>query len=287
MEPSKQHKILCLHGWMDNCRSFHHLAPYLIQNLPCGTELFAMDFPGHGLSSHKSIDGPPAMLSELAYYVAEAREQLQWSKDEPFIMIGHSMGAAVSCVYSAAFPEQVKSVILLEGAGPLARNTGDVARHVRQHVQKRMTGNQSDREPRIYPSLEKAVQVRCQTVQNFPGDQYLSKEAAREMVLRGVRPIGTDGSSVQFRHDPRLQWPSIHYYTVEQTEALYEQMKCPKAMIVGNDGWPFDEDKFGRCLELLKPEHFVRLPGSHHFHADPTTAASVAVEVLNFIETKL
>jgi pimeloyl-ACP methyl ester carboxylesterase len=131
----QRQRILCLHGWMDNCRSFHHLAPALLQKLPCDAELIALDFPGHGWSSHKSVDGPPTVLAETVYYVAEAVHQLQWHSEREttaqlassssgssssgttptFALIGHSMGAAVSCLYAAAFPEQVQKLVLLEG----------------------------------------------------------------------------------------------------------------------------------------------------------------------------
>ena len=33
---------------------------------------------GHGLSGHKSVDGPPQLLAEYAYYVAELVEALGW-----------------------------------------------------------------------------------------------------------------------------------------------------------------------------------------------------------------
>lgn len=111
----RRQRILCLHGWMDNCRSFHHLAPALLQKLP-DIDLIALDFPGHGWSSHKSNDGPPLVLAETAFYVAEAVHQLQWQDEStPFTLIGHSMGAAISCLYAAAFPEQVEKLVLLEG----------------------------------------------------------------------------------------------------------------------------------------------------------------------------
>jgi alpha-beta hydrolase superfamily lysophospholipase len=77
------------------------------------TELVALDFPGHGLSGHKSADGPPQLLAEFAYYVAECLEALQWGSaggendGEKVIIIGHSMGGMcliclllVSCVIS-------------------------------------------------------------------------------------------------------------------------------------------------------------------------------------------
>lgn len=69
-------KILCLHGWLDNAASFNRLAPLLLdsstslssdeqQEQPM--EILALDFPGHGLSGHKSVDGPPQLLAEVSF----------------------------------------------------------------------------------------------------------------------------------------------------------------------------------------------------------------------------
>jgi pimeloyl-ACP methyl ester carboxylesterase len=285
-------RILCLHGWMDNAASFHILAPALVNHFPSSTELVALDFPGHGLSSHKSMDGPPAMLAEAVYYIAEAVEQLQWNHEStPFTLIGHSMGASVSSLYAAAFPEQVEKLILLEGAGPLARNPRDVAKHVRAHVNRRQTANQAVKAPRIYPDLSTAVQTRCQTAKNFPGNQWLSTAAAEQMVLRGSRPVasalnddGSTGTGLQFRHDPRLQWPSLQFFSYEQTEAVYQDIQCPTALVMAESGWPFGDAELERMLTLLKPAMVEKLPGSHHFHADPETADSVTAKVLQFLE---
>ena len=57
-------KILCLHGWLDNAASFNRLVPLLLdsaEDIP--TQIVALDFPGHGLSGHKSSDGPPQLLA--------------------------------------------------------------------------------------------------------------------------------------------------------------------------------------------------------------------------------
>ena len=64
-DPPPPYRILCLHGWMDNCRSFHYLAPSIVQHFISNNnnqqqqrnvELVALDLPGHGHSSHKSLD---------------------------------------------------------------------------------------------------------------------------------------------------------------------------------------------------------------------------------------
>jgi len=283
-----RHCILCLHGWLDNCQSFHKLAPSLSDS----AELVALDFPGHGLSSHKSADGPPSVLADAAFYVAETVQQLQW---DSFILVGHSMGAAVSLIYAAAFPEQVEKLVLLEGAGPLTRKATDVAKHVRASVERRQAGNAvlfpqystvngatKKKEPRTYPNIDLAVETRCKTATLSPGNQYLSKEASRVMVERAT--VQVDSGGFQFRHDARLQWPSLQYMTDEQVEGLYRDVTCPVCLLLAENGWPVDETRKEAAAKKLQPTVFKTLPGSHHFHADPDTADAVAKEVKAFLE---
>eukprot|EP00527_Entomoneis_sp_CCMP2396_P007404 CAMPEP_0198151396 /NCGR_PEP_ID=MMETSP1443-20131203/55525_1 /TAXON_ID=186043 /ORGANISM="Entomoneis sp., Strain CCMP2396" /LENGTH=382 /DNA_ID=CAMNT_0043817043 /DNA_START=121 /DNA_END=1269 /DNA_ORIENTATION=- len=317
------HRILCLHGWMDNCRTFHYLAPALVEGRP-NVEVVALDFVGHGLSSHKSLDGTSTVLAESVYHVAEALQQLGWITPQPpplnkdnnneqqhtqhqqqITLIGHSMGAGVSCLYSAAFPEQVKKLVLLEGAAPMERNPRDIAKHVRSHVDRRLLltqslledENQKHKPRRIYPSLEVAVKTRCMTAKNFPGDQWLSTVAATELVMRGIEPVvisskddddddnnNNASSGFRFRHDARLQWPSCMYVTKEQNNAIYEDISCRTALLLAQNGWPFDEARLNEAIGLMKPGMYETLPGSHHFHADPETASAVAQKVIEFLE---
>jgi len=319
--------ILCLHGWLDNAASFHLLAPYLSSQLraagfndtggskgseednktqkerihgqgtPSHPGIFVIDLPGHGLSSHKSSDGPPQLLSEYAYYIAEVASALSWNK---FDIVGHSMGAGVAVVYAAAFPEHVRRMVLLEGGGPLAKNASDCSRHVRAACDRRIrsnkllypNGNDNKRESsaRLYPNIGAAIAARLNTVSRFPGSQYLSEQAAHAMVARATIPIPEKASTAQgndvpvtFRHDPRLQWPSLQYFTREQVDSLYNDISCPICLLTAEDGWPFDRRSQDSVENILKPVQMKVLPGSHHFHADPDTADAVASETLSFL----
>ena len=122
-----RHKVLMLHGWLDNCRSFWKLAPHLQED-----HVVALDLPGHGKSQHKAKDGTPAILAEGIYYIADVLKQLEWKTD--VTLIGHSMGAAMALGYAATFPEQVHQLILLKGAGPLARDASDTTKHMREET---------------------------------------------------------------------------------------------------------------------------------------------------------
>lgn len=261
-----------------------------------------MDFPGHGLSGHKSADGPPQLLAEYSYYVAECLEALHWGSvsagaegNEKITIIGHSMGGGVSVVFAAAFPELCSSLILLEGGGPLARNAKDCARHVRAACQRRLKSNKvlfsnasiegRNSGVRVYPNIGAAVEARLATVRRMPGEQYMSQECAEDLVSRAV-VSDSNSEAVTFRHDPRLQWPSLQYFTREQVEACYHDIheaRLPICLLVAEDGYPVDSLSEKAIEDILQPSFVKKLSGSHHFHADPDSVGPVVHEIVQFM----
>ena len=182
----------------------------------------------------------------------------------------------------------------------MTRPGHEFTKHLRENIRQRRKQPQqlptTVKPPRIYPTLHQAITTRMSTVQKFPGQQYIGEVTATELVVRGTRaviPPGGDTTTTvvgyQFRHDPRLQWPSAHYCTVEQVQAMYRDIQCPVALLLAQDGWPLSPEKKQRETEIqehLKPQVFVTLPGSHHFHSDPDTAEAVVETVANFLNPK-
>jgi len=290
-KPTK--KILALHGWLDNCRSFHYLAPHLVSKFQGNAEVVALDLPGHGLSSHKSLDGPPVVLTEGVYYVAEALNQLGWidkssssndvndNDNNKISLLGHSMGGGIGLVYSSVFPEHVDKLVMLDIFSPLPGEPQKTASVIRSHIEARHRGPKPNR---VYSSLEKAIQTRRITAAKAPGNQSLSLEAATEMVTRAMEAV--PGGGYSFRHDTRLLWPSLQYLMPEQIDDLMRKVECPTAIIAAENGWPFKKDRVERGLEILQPSVFKTLPGSHHLHADPNSAEAVLDVVFDFLAEK-
>ncbi|HEY9041090.1 MAG TPA: alpha/beta fold hydrolase, partial [Rheinheimera sp.] len=91
--------ILCLHGWLDNAASFIPLAAKL-PDLP----ILALEFPGHGHSSHRGADAYYYFFDWVQDLVALCRQQ-NWQQ---LTIVGHSMGGMVATALAAAFPELVE-----------------------------------------------------------------------------------------------------------------------------------------------------------------------------------
>lgn len=149
---------------------------------------------------------------------------------------------------------------------------------------------------KVYHNIYKAVEARLKTATSSPGNQYISQEAAYALVKRATIPVtdshvtssidagdDNDDTPVQFRHDPRLYWPSMQYLTTEQVEAVLSGVRCPVCLLMAKDGWPIDSVVQKKIVDhLLKPKTYETLPGSHHFHADPDTSKAVVDSIEQF-----
>ncbi len=150
-----------------------------------------------------------------------------------------------------------------------------------------------------YANLEGAISARVKTASLSPGEQWISREAATALVGRAViragevmNPTGAGGEEIHpssyfgpvyFRHDSRLMWPSLQYFTEEQVKALMNDTQCPSCLIVAEDGWPSTQKNEEMVKDILQPTVFQRLPGSHHFHADPDDALEVCKMIVTFL----
>ncbi|ELW64411.1 Serine hydrolase-like protein [Tupaia chinensis] len=109
--------VLCLHGWLDNANSFDRLIPLLPQEF----HYVAMDFGGHGLSSHYS-PGIPYYYQNFVNEIRRVVATLKWNR---FTLLGHSFGGTVGGMFSCVFPEMVDKLILLD-ATPFALDSNEV-----------------------------------------------------------------------------------------------------------------------------------------------------------------
>ncbi|XP_036617654.1 serine hydrolase-like protein 2 isoform X2 [Trichosurus vulpecula] len=100
--------VLCLHGWLDNANSFDRLIPLLPQTF----YYVAMDFGGHGLSSHHH-PGFPYYQLDFVNEVCRVVTALKWKR---FSLLTHSFGGVIGSMFSCVFPEMVDKLILLESS---------------------------------------------------------------------------------------------------------------------------------------------------------------------------
>lgn len=295
-ESSSSRKCLCLHGWLDNSSSFSILGPYLAER---GFDVVAIDHQGHGHSSHSSHN-QLQQFPKYVFHVKEVLKQLHWDKA---MLIGHSMGGGISTLFAGAYPDVVEKLVLIEGFGPITKDPSTSAASLRKALDAEskfhakvmsITGGP------LYDSIFEAMKARVATVKRFPGNQYISEEAALTLIRRGTFSSSvvdvddpaylldpSDSESVRFRHDPKLSLPSYSYFTPEQVLSYISGIESPTLYISAEDGFPYsqEEELLNRMKVLFDKNLLVHehCEGSHHLHLDPDQAYKVAEHVAKFL----
>jgi abhydrolase domain-containing protein 6 len=104
----KKPTVVLIHGFAANKENWVRFAAHLVSEY----HVVIPDLPGHG-ESVKDFN----LGYRYADHVQYLHEILGLMKIEQFHMAGNSMGGAVACLYAAAYPDQVKSLLLIDPAG--------------------------------------------------------------------------------------------------------------------------------------------------------------------------
>lgn len=260
--------LLALHGWLDNAATYHYLAPALAQCF----HVVALDFAGHGLSSHRP-DGVRYHLLDNVDDVVLFADALGWKH---FHLIGHSMGAGVATYVTASFPDRIVSLALLEGIGTHSTDPVDAPNVLRKAV-KDMERAPDIRKP-VYATLEEAVTARTSVV------GAISKTAARILCERGTHLVepGNPAAGITWTSDPRLKMTSALRLTESLVSAFVANIQRPVIFVGGEQGFGPRLPALDARLALLQDLTRVMLPGHHHLHLEEETSAAVSEALLAF-----
>jgi pimeloyl-ACP methyl ester carboxylesterase len=97
--------MLCIHGGAANGHWFDFIAP----GFTADYHVCALDLRGHGDSEH--VDPPSYFYKDYASDLNKVVEKLDL---RDFVLMGHSMGGAVSLLYAATYPGRVKTLIIVD-----------------------------------------------------------------------------------------------------------------------------------------------------------------------------
>ena len=243
--PTEGPPVLALHGWLDNAASFDRLAPLLPE-----LHLVALDLTGHGRSEHRHSSAVHHFI-DWAPEVLAVADHLGW---QTFSLLGHSMGAGISTLVAGTFPDRLRRLVLLEGAGPLAADASRAPAQLASALEDE--GRLSAKTPRLFPDLEAAVAARL-------SDSDLDTKAAELLVVRGSEEV--DGG-VRFTHDPRLRTRSRTRLTENQVLAFLANISCPVLAVRALQGWPFPEELVMARLRTIADLETAEIEGGHHVH---------------------
>ena len=267
--------VLCLHGWLDNAASFTPLMPYLTNK-----RIIAIDWPGHGFSSHRSEDAHYHFI-DWVYDLLQLFELNDWQNID---IVAHSMGGMVASAFSAAFPEKVKSLTLLDSIGFINAEAEKTTAQLRQGMMSRLKGsanyqknqfqNKNIRKAKsIHPSADSAIKARVSV-------SDMNYQQAKIIVKRG---LVKEGQGYIWRADSRLRNVSPYRLTLSQAEQFICDIQCPVQLIHGSKGLDMVTSGISHFGPLFKNFVYYDITGGHHVHMEQPQATA---ELINtFIAT--
>ncbi|MFN0122616.1 MAG: alpha/beta fold hydrolase [Blastocatellia bacterium] len=239
--------IILVHGGLDHARNWDWTARRLREDF----HVYALDLRGHG----NSAQAPGAMYGP-AEHVLDLSALIDIIGARPIYLMGHSLGAVVTLLYTGIYPERVRKLIAVEGTSPPPSLRQPTAASVRLRRWVESVRATERREPRSYPDLDAAV------ARMKEANPHLSDDVARHLTRHGTN-WNADGSLVwKFDNYARLFPP----YAVnnEDMREILGNITCPTLMFWGMESWALPPDKDGRS-DAIPNARFVSVPNAGHW----------------------
>jgi len=246
--------MLLIHGGRDHARNWDWVA----QKLRDEYHILAPDLRGHG-DSEWSRGGQYGLI-DYVLDIAQLLDQLQLF---PIVIIGHSLGGAISCQYSGIYPERVKHLIAIEGLGPPPENIQRRPAYQRMQTWIGQMQAFAGRHPRHYPSLQDAVQ-RMQDA-----NKHLSAEQAYHLTLHGT--YRNEDGTYTWKFDNYVRSHSPYEFNMDEARRIWGRITCPTLLVRGAESWATDPIQAGQasafrnaqCIDIANAGHWV-----HHDQLD-------------------
>lgn len=242
--------VVLVHGGRDHA----HTWDWVAQDLARDHHVIAPDLRGHGDSAW-AVGGMYAM-ADFVLDVAQLMEAVQLA---PVTIIGHSLGGAVSLLYTALYPERVEKVVAIEGLGPSPEM---LARMAEVQPWQRITGwigemrKLAGRQPRRYPSLDAAAErMRAE-------NGFLSEEQARHLTVNGA--LRNEDGTWSWKFDNYVRAMSPYRWDAGEVRSLWARIECPALLLRGTKSWASDPRLDGR-LAAFRDARFFNVEGAGHW----------------------
>lgn len=251
-DDSSQPVVLCLHGWMDNAASFIPLIEKI--NLP-DYQLVAIDLAGHGMSDHRS-EGVFYQVWDYSYDVVKLIQMYFAGRE--VILLGHSLGAAISLLVSSIFPELITRIIALDNLIPLSNPDYKIKESLRDAFMQQR--KMETRSAKLYS--DKALMIHARMM----GIGGLTYHSAELLVDRQTKKVD-DGYVWTF--DQRLKIMSPLRLTDSHIMSLLSSVSIQIDLILGREGlFKKPYRLFGQIAAYNMTVASYWLEGGHHFHME-------------------
>jgi pimeloyl-ACP methyl ester carboxylesterase len=255
--------ILLHHGFLDHALSWDPVARILTDSY----RVIAVDARGHGDSGWIGKGG----YYYFQDYVFDLTDVMDALVRGPAVLVGHSMGGMVCCLFSGTFPERVRALVSIEGAGPPASEPSEAP----QMMSRWISGVRRVRSKFSYPMSD--VKEAAERLKSY--NPRLSESFAHHLAATGTR-AAADGKGLVWKFDPvhRTRGPQPFY--LEQARAFWLKVAAPALLVRGGvSPFRWDPSEERECIPSAKR---TEIEGAGHMvhHEQPNRLAEAILAFL-------
>jgi pimeloyl-ACP methyl ester carboxylesterase len=242
--------VVLVHGGRDHARNWDWVARALRRDF----HVIAPDLRGHG-DSQWAVGG----MYAVADFVLDVANLVDALGDQQIVLIGHSLGGAISLMYAGIYPDRVAKLVAIEGLGPppaMLEKLRERPPWTRMSDWVGQMRQLASRQPRRYPTLEDAA-ARMQEENSF-----LSDEQARHLTIHSVNR--NEDGTFSWKFDNYVRSFAPYRFDVDDMRALWSRIPCPTLLVRGADSWASDPVKDGR-IQPFQNARLVTVPKAGHW----------------------
>jgi pimeloyl-ACP methyl ester carboxylesterase len=250
--------VVLVHGGRDHARNWDWVARDLRRDF----HVIAPDLRGHG-DSQWAIGG----MYAVADFVLDIANLIEALGERQIFLVGHSLGGAISLMYTGIHPERVGKLVAIEGLGPppamLAKlRDRPPSQRMREWIAQ-MRGLAA-RQPRRYATLEDAAARMREE------NKFLSDEQARHLTIHSVNR--NEDGTFSWKFDNYVRSFAPYRFDVDDMRALWGEIGCPTLLVRGADSWASDPEMDGR-IQPFRNARLATIPKAGHWvHHDQLDA---------------
>jgi hypothetical protein len=260
--PADGPPVLCLHGLLDQGLIWEPVAQALAA---AGYRVIAPDLRGHGRSDHGGAGGSYTPLEFIGDAVALVDQLL----DQPFRLVGHSLGTVVASGVASLREEKVNGLVLIEPVLPALATTTAVRDTVGTLVGYALEP------PRHSVMASQAVAVeRLRRVLPSLADDFAGRLVERVTQRQGEGWVWRWDAVLQTRMSLNLQSGPLHREAYRQ---LLGELRPPLEVIQGASSAFNRADDLADLRSALPQARWRQLEGGHNLVVDNPAALSQAL----------
>lgn len=254
--PADGKRVLALHGWLDSAATFDTLCPLLDSSL----RVVALDFAGHGGSSHRA----PGCHYNVLEYVIDVRRAVDYLRWDRFCIVGHSMGGTVALMFAGLFPDRVLSVVTLDVVVPTVVVDSYLPSVLAHGIFKFLKLEQLTKNPSPVYSMDDLLE-RLESAS--PGQ--LTDKSKTILLSRATRPVEC---GFVLKRDIRAKTSRTFVVPLETQQAIVSRYKGDMLIFRATDTAVVKQLKdleadFMKSYEKhCKRLEYIELQGGHYVH---------------------